>query len=149
MWKSTFLWKSFSSFSFIYGTVLGNPNLDTLTQILLPLPTSTVFSVRHNGSLLFSHISGLLLTVCYLFSSRRKLCHRLCAYHSDLKLKFPFGNYMSQARRERGGWGGFSPPPPVFGQTVTPIPTRGADFTHRSSKSPPGISDLATGLIMT
>ena len=52
-----------------------------------------------------------------------------------------------QGRRKRGGWGGFSPP--VFGQTVNPISTRGADYTHHSTTSPPGFSDLATGLICT
>ena len=35
---------------------------------------------------------------------------------------------------------------PVLGQTVNPISTRGADYTHHSTTSPPGISDLATGL---
>ena len=38
--------------------------------------------------------------------------------------------------------------PPVFGQTVNPISTRGgADYAHHSTTSPPpGFSDLATGL---
>ena len=45
---------------------------------------------------------------------------------------------------QAGGWGGFSPP--VFGQTVNPISTRGADYTHRSTTSPFGFLDLATGL---
>ena len=43
-----------------------------------------------------------------------------------------------------GGWGDFSPP--VFGQTVNPISTRGADYSHHSNPSPPGFSDLATAL---
>ena len=30
---------------------------------------------------------------------------------------------------------------------VDPIATRGADYTHHSTTSPPGISDLATGLM--
>ena len=34
----------------------------------------------------------------------------------------------------------------VFGQIVNPISTKGADYTHHSTTSPPGISDLATGL---
>ena len=34
----------------------------------------------------------------------------------------------------------------VFGQTVNPISTRGAEYTRHSTTSPPGISDLATGL---
>ena len=38
--------------------------------------------------------------------------------------------YNVQARRKWGGWGGFSPP--VFGQTVNPILTRGADYAHHS-----------------
>ena len=46
-----------------------------------------------------------------------------------------------------GGAGaqGFSPP--VFGQTVNPISTRGADYTHHNTTSPPGFSDFAMGLM--
>ena len=49
-----------------------------------------------------------------------------------------------QGRRQRGAGGALAPP--VFGQTVNPISTRGADYTYHSTTSPPGISDLATGL---
>ena len=42
------------------------------------------------------------------------------------------------------GLGGFSPT--FFDQTVNPISTRGADYTHHSATRPPGFSDLATGL---
>ena len=53
-----------------------------------------------------------------------------------------------QARRKCGAWGA-SAPPPVFGQTVNPISTRGADYAHHSNPSPPGVSDLATALLTT
>ena len=56
------------------------------------------------------------------------------------------GFAFAQGRRKRGAGGGFSPP--VFGQTVNPISTRGADYTYHSTTSPPGISDLAKGLYM-
>ena len=49
-----------------------------------------------------------------------------------------------QGCRKQGGWGALAPP--VFGQTVNPISTRGADYTHHITTSPPGFSDLATGL---
>ena len=49
-----------------------------------------------------------------------------------------------QGCRKRGADGASASP--VFGQTVNPISTRGADFTHHSTTRPPGISDLATGL---
>ena len=39
--------------------------------------------------------------------------------------------------------------PPVFGQTVNPISTRGADYAHQSYEPPPGFSDLATALVCT
>ena len=42
------------------------------------------------------------------------------------------------------GLGGFSPP--MFGQTVNPISTRGADYARHSNMSPPKFSDLATAL---
>ena len=40
--------------------------------------------------------------------------------------------------------------PTVFGRTVNPISTRGADYVHYSTTShlPPGFSDLATALIV-
>ena len=50
-----------------------------------------------------------------------------------------------QGRRKRGGWGALAPPP-GFAPTINPISTRGADYTHQSTTSPPGFSDLATGL---
>ena len=53
---------------------------------------------------------------------------------------------VSYRRAVASGGAGGALAPPVFGQTVNPISTRGADFTHHSTKSPPGISDLATGL---
>ena len=53
-----------------------------------------------------------------------------------------------QGRRQRGARGALAPP--VFGQTVNPISTRGADYTYHSTTSPPppppGISNLATSL---
>ena len=45
---------------------------------------------------------------------------------------------------QTGDWGYFSPS--VFGQTVNPISTRGADYAHHSTTSPPGFSDLGTAL---
>ena len=50
-----------------------------------------------------------------------------------------------QGRRKRGAAGG-ALAPPVFGQTVNPISTKGADYAHHSTTSPPGFSDLATAL---
>jgi hypothetical protein len=44
--------------------------------------------------------------------------------------------YM-QACRKWGGRGALAPP--VFGQTVNPISTRGADYAHHSTTSPPRI----------
>ena len=36
---------------------------------------------------------------------------------------------------KQGGWRSFSPP--VFGQKVNPISTRGADYTHHITTVPP------------
>ena len=55
------------------------------------------------------------------------------------------GNIETPRAVASGGAGG-AIAPPVFGQTVNPISTKGADYTHHSTTSPPGISDLATGL---
>ena len=51
-------------------------------------------------------------------------------------------HYRPVARGGAGGLGGL-----VFGQTVNPISTRGADYAHHSPTSPPGFSDLATALL--
>ena len=50
-----------------------------------------------------------------------------------------------QARRKWGAGGG-ALAPPVFGQTVNPISTRGVDYAHHSTTSPPGFSDIPTAL---
>ena len=36
--------------------------------------------------------------------------------------------------------------PPMFGRTVNPITTRGADYAHHSTTSPLKLSDLVTAL---
>ena len=54
---------------------------------------------------------------------------------------------QSRAVASRGAGGALAPP--VFGQTVNPISTRGADYTHHSTKSPSGFSDLVTALTVT
>ena len=51
---------------------------------------------------------------------------------------------MNKVCRKKGGWG--ASVPPVFGQTVHPISTRGEDYAHHSTTIPPGFSDLATAL---
>ena len=35
---------------------------------------------------------------------------------------------------------------PLFGRSVNPISTRGADYAHHSTTSPHGFSDLATAV---
>ena len=35
---------------------------------------------------------------------------------------------------------------PEFGNSVNPIPTRGADYAHRITASPPGFENLAASL---
>ena len=49
-------------------------------------------------------------------------------------------HFLSQGRCKQRGWGGFSPP--SFGQTVNPIATRGADYTHHSTMSSPDFQTL-------
>ena len=49
-----------------------------------------------------------------------------------------------QGRRKVGAWEALAPP--MFGRTVNPISTRGADYVRHSTTSPPKFSDLATAL---
>ena len=46
-----------------------------------------------------------------------------------------------------GGAGG-ARAPPVFGRTVNPISTRGADYAHHITTGRPGLSDLPTALLL-
>ena len=41
----------------------------------------------------------------------------------------------NQRPRQRKNWGALVPP--VFGRAINPISSRGADYTHRSTMSPP------------
>ena len=50
----------------------------------------------------------------------------------------------TQGRRKGGTLGASAPP--MFGRTVNHISTRGADYAHHSTTSPPKFSDLATAL---
>ena len=52
---------------------------------------------------------------------------------------YPFLPVLACCRAVANGGGG-------FGQTVNPISTRRADYTHHNTTSTPGFSDLATGL---
>ena len=55
-----------------------------------------------------------------------------------------------QSRRNRRGQGGYLPPPPIFGRSVTPISTRGAGYVHHiTTCPPPGFSDPRTVLHTT
>ena len=49
-------------------------------------------------------------------------------------------SYILQARRKWGAGGALVPP--VFGQTVNPISTRGANYAHHSNTSPPDFQTL-------
>ena len=53
--------------------------------------------------------------------------------------------FITTQGRRKGGTLGASAPP-MFGRTVNPISTRGADFAHHSTTSPLKFSDLATAL---
>ena len=44
------------------------------------------------------------------------------------------------------GWTGWALAQPEFGVSVNPIPTRGADYAHPITASPPGFEKLAASL---
>ena len=56
----------------------------------------------------------------------------------------PFLCTQWQGRRKGGTLGASAPP--MFGRTVNPISTRGADYAHHSTTSPLNFSDIATAL---
>ena len=45
------------------------------------------------------------------------------------------------------GWAGWALAHPEFGSSVNPITTRGADFAHHITASPPGFENPAASLI--
>ena len=48
-----------------------------------------------------------------------------------------------------GGQGGLYIAHPEFGSSFNPITTRGADYAHHSTASPPGFENPAASLIIT
>jgi hypothetical protein len=74
-------------------------------------------------------------------STKEKLNSEKSCCHLTFLIGLDFGVAgLSQA------WGWGAKAPPVFGQTVNPISTRGVDYAHHSTTSLPGFSDLATAL---
>ena len=55
-------------------------------------------------------------------------------------------NDLCQGRRKVGAGGALAPP--IFGRSANPILTRGDTLSPPSTTSPPGISDLATALLL-
>ena len=55
----------------------------------------------------------------------------------QLTLSQPGADYAHPGPSQEGGWGGFSPPPPVFGRTVNPISTRGSRLCPPQYYEPP------------
>ena len=47
------------------------------------------------------------------------------------------------------GWAGWALAHPEFGSSVNPITTRGADYAHHITASPPGFENPAAALIGT
>ena len=47
------------------------------------------------------------------------------------------------------GWARWALAHPEFGSSVNPIPTRGADYAHHITASPPGFENPAASLICT
>ena len=45
------------------------------------------------------------------------------------------------------GWAGWALAHPEFGSSVNPITTRGADYAHHITASPPGFENPATALL--
>ena len=45
------------------------------------------------------------------------------------------------------GWAGWALAHPEFGSSVNPISTRGADYAHHSTASPPGFENPAAALL--
>ena len=45
------------------------------------------------------------------------------------------------------GWAGWALAHPEFGTSVNPFTTRGADFAHHITASPPGFENAAAALI--
>ena len=91
--------------------------------------------------------------MAYLFSrSSAVLCSISSPAYSTAKSPLKITNFIINISKvyiagpsSGGGWGASAPP--NFDRSVNPISTRGADYAHHSTTSPPGFSDLATGLM--
>ena len=65
-----------------------------------------------------------------------------------LKRYLRIADICHQGRRNWEGQGGDSPPPPYFGRSVNPIPTRGADYSHNLATRSTGFSERPTALLL-
>ena len=57
-----------------------------------------------------------------------------------------FSNLYVQSSAAASGWTGWALAHPEFGSSVNPIKTRGADYAHHLTASPPGFENPAASL---
>ena len=54
--------------------------------------------------------------------------------------------FLSKCSAAASGWAGWDLAHPEFGSSVNPITTRGADYAHHITASPPGFENPAAAL---
>ena len=64
-------------------------------------------------------------------------------------LKNNFLKSSSGMSNASSGWAGCALAHPEFGNSVNPIPTRGADYAHHITACPPGFEILAASLLLS
>ena len=71
----------------------------------------------------------------------------ICLFHDDFLFRFSLSPkvsiYISAAA---SGWAGWALAHPEIGSSVNPITTRGADYAHHITASPPGFENPAAAL---
>ena len=55
---------------------------------------------------------------------------------------------MDQYSAAASGWAGWALAHPEFGSSVNPITTKGADYAHHITASPPGFENPAASLLL-
>ena len=64
--------------------------------------------------------------------------------HETMTNRHVRGTYLCSAAAS--GWAGWALAHPEFGSSVNPITTRGADYAHHITASPPGFENPAAAL---
>ena len=85
------------------------------------------------------------MEVSYQIFTKVHRCHNMCTIDESIKGAASQIRYNISAAAS--GWAGWALAHLEFGNSVNPITTRGADYAHHITASPPGFENPAAALL--